>query len=414
MSAAPAATTLRVNLESLVHGGEALGRAEGLVCFVDGGVPGETVEIAVTARRRGYVRGSVTRLLEVSPDRADPPCPYFGPCGGCQWQHLGYARQLAAKRDILEEQLQRQRLQLPARPIDVYGMADPWHYRIRGEFHVLHRDGRISLGFYRKRSYRTLPIDDCLIHDRRIVTALQPFARAIAAHAPDLQTIQLTVSPSAPELLWQGHPARSAPPAVGLAVGAALPDLHVTDDSIGLIDEGRSFRLRSEVFVQVNPRQMDVLYRLVVEALALQGHERLVDAYAGIGILSARLAARAREVWCLEAHPIAVRLGRLNAQVNQQSNLHYLPGKAEESLAQLPFPVDGVVLDPPRAGCDRAVLEALLRLRPATLVYISCDPASLARDLSRLSGYAIERLHVVDMFPQTYHVESVAVLTGRA
>jgi 23S rRNA (uracil1939-C5)-methyltransferase len=397
----------------MVHGGEALGRAEGLVCFVDGGLPGETVDIAVTHRRRSYVRGQVAAVVEASPDRVDAPCPYFGPCGGCQWQHMAYPRQLLAKRDIVAEQVRRQGVPCQPEGIEVHGMDDPWRYRIRGEFHVLRHGGAVSLGFHRKRSYATFSIDDCLIHDERIVRALEPFARAVAAYGPAVRALRLTVSPSAPELLWQAHPPGSGSAELGRAAGETLRELHVTDDSIGLTDEGRAFRLRSETFVQVNGRQMQRLYQLVLEALALRGSERIVDAYAGIGILSARLAAAAAEVWCLEEHPIAVRLGQLNAQVNRQGNLHYRRGRVEDTLATIGTPVDAVVLDPPRAGCARAATEALLRLAPARVIYISCDPASLARDLARLQGrYSIEHLHVVDMFPQTYHVESIAVLSS--
>jgi 23S rRNA (uracil1939-C5)-methyltransferase len=405
---------LRVNLESLVHGGEALGRTEGLVSFVDGGIPGETVEMAVRERRRSYVRGDVTQVLKASPDRVTPPCPYFGSCGGCQWQHLAYPAQLRAKRDILCDQLRRQGTQVDPEAIAVHGMADPWRYRIRGQFHVLRRGGTVSLGFYQRRTYRTLAIEDCLIHDARIVAALPAFGRALAAVGSGVRGLQLTVSPSRAELLWLGLPPGSAPPEVGARAGDELPALHVTDDSIGIEDDGRQFRLRNETFVQVNAQQMPRLYGLVVDALALQGSERVVDAYAGIGVLSARLAARAAEVWCLEEHPVAVRLGELNARVNGQANLRYLRGAVEKTLGQVPAPCHAVVLDPPRAGCEAAAVGALLRLRPARIVYISCDPASLARDLRRLDpGYAVEQLSVVDMFPQTYHVESVASLVAR-
>ncbi len=411
MTLGVAPPVLQVRLESLVHGGEALGRSVGMVCFADGGIPGELVEVEVTHRRRSYVRGRVKAVLEASPDRLLPPCPYFGPCGGCQWQHLAYERQLTAKRAILAEQLSRQGIEVDAASIAVHGMADPWHYRIRGEFHVVRRGGQVSLGFYRRRSYRMLPIDDCLIHDERIVEALPPFARAVEATAPAVRALRLTVSPTAAELLWQAHPPGSAPPELGVVAGEALPDLHVTDDSIGLRDEGRAFRLRSETFVQVNPRQMDALYGIVVDALQLRGTERVVDAYAGIGILSSRLAARAGEVWCLEEHPTAVRLGELNARINGQPNLRYVPGRVEDTVGRIPSPIDAVVVDPPRAGCAAGVLDAIQERLPARVVYVSCDPASLARDLTRLrSRYGIENLHVVDMFPQTYHVESVAVL----
>jgi len=413
MTVGVAAPALAVRLESLVPGGEALGRSAGRVCFADGGIPGELVAVEVTHRRRTYVRGRVKAVLEASPDRVPPPCPYFGACGGCQWQHLAYDGQLSAKRAILAEQLSRQGIEVDPASIATHGMADPWHYRIRGEFHVLRGEGGVSLGFYRRRSYRTLPIDDCLIHDARIVEALPPFARAVASTAPAVRALRLTVSPTAAELLWQAHPPGSAPPELGAAAGAALPGLHVTDDSIGLQDEGRSFRARSDTFVQVNSRQMNVLYTLVIDALQLHGSERVVDAYAGIGILSSRLAARARAVWCLEQHPAAVRLGELNAQVNAQPNLRYLRGRAEDTLGRVPAPLDAAVLDPPRAGCAPGVLAVLAARRPARVVYVSCDPASLARDLSRLRGcYGIERLLVVDMFPHTYHVESVAVLTA--
>jgi len=407
---------LEVKVGELAHGGAGIARVDGRVVFVEGALPGETVAAEVTHRRKDFWRAEVRQVLDPSPLRVDPPCPFYKEgCGGCQLQHLAYLEQLEQKRLVLTQQLRRSHLTWPGERVEVLAMADPWRYRIRGEFHVLRHGGVVRLGFYRKHTYQTLPIDDCLIHEEPIVRALPAFESA-ASHpdAAGVQALQLTWAPGSSDLLWAPYPPGSADAAFAGRAAPHVPDLNLNDDSIGMVDDGRQFRVRPEAFVQVNGRQRPALYQRALDELQLDGTERVVDAYAGIGMLSARLAALAREVFCLEESPYAVRLGELNMQLNECGTVRYLRGAVEDTLPAVPRPIDALVLDPPRAGCAEPAVRAIRESRAARIAYISCEPSTLARDLARLCDggrYRLEAVALVDMFPQTYHIEAVVGLT---
>ena len=410
---------MRLTVGELAHGGAALARVDGRVVFVEGALPGETVEAEVTHRRKDFWRAQASSVLEPASTRVDPPCPYFkAGCGGCQWQHLAYAEQLLQKRQVLHHQLQRARFEFPLEGIEIHGMADPWRYRLRGEFHVLRRGGKASLGFYRKHTYQTLPIDSCLIHAEAIEQALPALARAAEDPAAErITALQLTWSPGTTDLLWSPYPPGSADPGFGGRAAAHIPTLNLNDDSIGIDDDGRHFRVRPEAFVQVNARQRDVLYQQATMFAGIEPAERVLDAYAGIGMLTARLAAAGHQVIAVEESPYAVRLGELNMQVNGIDNVRYLRGKVEDLLERVTDPIDVLVLDPPRAGCAEAAVEAMANLRPERIIYISCEPSTLARDLGRFSTggrYTLSEVAFVDMFPQTYHIEAVAKLQRTA
>jgi 23S rRNA (uracil1939-C5)-methyltransferase len=406
---------VQLTVGELAHGGAALARVDGRVVFVEGAIPGETVEAEITHRRKDFWRAQATSVVQPARTRVDPPCPYFkAGCGGCQLQHVAYEEQLAQKRQVLHRQLLRAQLEFPLESIEVHAMEDPWRYRVRGEFHVLHRGGDVALGFYRKHTYQTLSIDACLIHVDAIERALPAFARAAADPAAErITALQLTWAPGTSDLLWAPYPPGSADPAFGARAAGWIPELNLNDDSIGIVDAGRHFRVRPETFLQVNVHQRDVLYRCALRFAALDGNERVIDAYAGIGMLSARLAESAREVIAVEESPYAVRLGELNMQVNGCGKVRYLRGRVEDTLRGIEGPIDVVVLDPPRAGCAEAAVEAIANLGPERIVYVSCEPATLARDLNRFSAggrYTLAEVAFVDMFPQTYHLEAVARL----
>ena len=399
----------------LAHGGSALARVDGRVVFVEGAIPGETVEAEVTHRRKDFWRAQAMAVLDPAASRVEPPCPYFkAGCGGCQLQYLAYPEQLAQKRQVLQRQLQRAQLEVPVGRIEAFGMEDPWRYRLRGEFHVLRRGGAVSLGFYRKHTYQTLPIDACLIHAEAIERALPAFARAAEDPAAARVTaLQFTWSPGSSDLLWAPYPPGSADPGFGTRAAGWIPELNLNDDSIGIMDAGRHFRVRPEAFVQVNARQRDVLYERAVAFAQLTGSDRVIDAYAGIGMLTARLAERAADVIAVEESPYAVRLGELNMRLNECRNVRYRRGRVEDSLPHLEEPVDVLVLDPPRAGCAETAVEAMANLRAQRIVYISCDPSTLARDVNRFCAagrYTLGEVALVDMFPQTYHIEAVVTL----
>ena len=406
---------MELTVGELAHGGAAVARVDGRVVFVEGALPGETVEAEITHRRKDFWRAQATAVLSPAETRVDPPCPYFkAGCGGCQLQHLAYPEQLAQKRRVLKRQLERARLEFPEDRIEVCGMDDPWRYRIRGEFHILHRGGKVDLGFYRKHTYQTLPIDRCLIHVEAIERALPAFAHAAEDPAASrITALQFTWAPGTSDLLWAPYPPGSADPAFGSRAASWIPELNLNDDSIGMQDAGRHFRVRPETFVQVNAQQRDVLYERAVNYAGLGNTHRVVDAYAGIGMLTARLADRSAEVIAVEESPYAVRLGELNMQVNGYQNVRYLRGRVEDTMSGIDGPIDVLVLDPPRAGCAESAVETMANLHPDRIVYISCEPSTLARDLARFSTggrYRLAEVAFVDMFPQTYHIEAVTKL----
>jgi tRNA/tmRNA/rRNA uracil-C5-methylase (TrmA/RlmC/RlmD family) len=300
-------------------------------------------------------------------------------------------------------------------------MENPWRYRWRGEFHVVPgaqgmRDA--GLGFNRARSWTAIPVDDCLIHHDTIARSLPALRQAVREGGDDkLTVLHLTVGDDGRELLVRGKPRRALDVhAVDAAARTLPPDLHWNPESTTLHWRGHMFRVMPESFIQVNQGQVDVLYGLALDALGDVQGGRVVDGYAGIGVLSTAVAETAGEVVCIEENPVAVHMGRLNARMNGvEDRLRYVCAPVETALSQVAAegPVDAVVLDPPRAGCEGGVTGWLALAGPQRVVYVSCDPATLARDLHVLvsSGpYTVDRFDLVDMFPQTHHVESVVSL----
>jgi len=401
---------------SPAHGGSAVARDDGKVWLVNYALPGEVVEAEPRGRQGGVAVAAATRVIESSPHRVAPPCPYFGACGGCQLQHAGYEYQLELKRQVVEEAWGRAGLRLPP-DTAVLGMDDPWRYRIRGEFEAVATGGGWRFGFHRMRSHSVLPIDSCLIHDMRIEQALPAFAQAAGELGLEaLQNLLLTVEPTGRGLLWRlrfhGREPRWPRDAFAHRVAELLPDSVLLDDAMSLDFWGLSFRARSDTFVQTNYRQMLVLYRAALDILMPRAGERILDLYAGIGTISVAVAGHDVQVTAIEENPHAVQLGRLNARINS-ARVEYLPGKVEAVLKQIRLGRhQAVVLDPPRAGCEPEALAELIRLGADRVVYVSCEPSTHARDLVGLvrGGYRIRRAAIVDMFPQTYHIETVALL----
>lgn len=409
--------TLTLRTDNPAHGGAVFAVDEGRSVLVYYALPGELVEAEPRGRKGGLVYARATRVLEPAAGRVDARCPHFGECGGCQWQHAAYARQLEIKRHVVSEAWRRAGLRLPP-DTPVLGMADPWRYRIRGEFEAVMTPDGLSFGFHRLRSHSLVPISTCPIHEERIERAVMAFGRAAREHGlKGVQNLLLTAEPNGRGLLWRmrftADPQRSAPAPLVDRVQELLPDQVLLDDSMTLDFWDLAFRVRSETFVQTNYRQMLVLYETALGMLEAGAGESVLDLYAGIGTISLAVARGARRVTGIEENPHATRLARLAARINGLENVDHLPGRVETALRQVRAGEhDAAVLDPPRAGCDAAAVAELLRLRPGRIVYISCEPATHARDLALLvqGGYRVRRAAVVDMFPQTYHVESVALL----
>jgi 23S rRNA (uracil1939-C5)-methyltransferase len=401
---------------ALAHGGAAVAREEGKVWLVNYALPGEVVEAEPRGRQGGVAVAAATQVIEPSPHRVPAPCPYYGQCGGCQLQHASYSHQLELKRQVVEEAWSRAGLRLPP-DTPVFGMEDPWRYRIRGEFEAISQGGDWRFGFHRLRSHSVLSIDSCLIHDLRIEQALPAFAQAATEmKLVGLQNLLLTVEPGGKSLLWRlrhrGPEPRWPREEFAARVAELLPDQVLLDDAMTLGFWDLTFRVRNDTFVQTNYQQMLVLYRTALEMLGAGPTDRVLDLYAGIGTLSVAVARVAAGVTAIEENPRAVQLGRLNARINT-ARVEYLPGKVETVLRQVRLGQhQAAILDPPRAGCEPAAIGELIRLGVDRLVYVSCEPSTHARDLVALvrGGYRLRRAAIVDMFPQTYHIESVALL----
>ena len=417
----PVGEPLVLRGESPAHGGAVIAHDGGRPVLLYYAMPGETVEAELSGRRGGLAVARAARVLEASPDRVEARCPHFGECGGCQWQHARYERQLEFKRRAVADAWHGAGLRLPP-DTPVLGMADPWRYRIRGEFEAAHRpDGAVELGFHRMRRHTVLPVRTCPIHDERIERGMLAFGRAATElGVRSLQTLLLTVEPTGRGLLWRVQHRGRRPQAgdAELAGRAAelLPDLVLLDDSMSLEFWGLTLRVRSDTFVQTNYRQMLVLYEAALDMLAPGPEDAVLDLFAGIGSIGLAIARRAGSVTAVEENPVAMRLAGVNARINGIANLRTLPGRVEDALRSVRVGQHrAAVLDPPRAGCDPAAVAELLRLGPDRLVYVSCEPTTHARDIALLvrGGYRVRRAAVVDMFPQTYHVESVALLERR-
>jgi 23S rRNA (uracil1939-C5)-methyltransferase len=300
-------------------------------------------------------------------------------------------------------------------------MDDPWRYRWRGEFHVIPGARGLAdatLGFNRARSWRKVAVDDCLIHHRSIAGAL-PRLRELVRRggSAGLGVLHVTAGESGDELLLRAKPASALARPVVDEMAASLPaGERWSTDLTTLHWRERAFRVSSESFIQVSWGHLDALYGCVLAALGEVRGRRIVDAYAGIGVLSAVLAGQAREVVCIESNRSAAAMGRLNARINEVADrVRYVVAPVETALPEVAAEegIDGLVLDPPRAGCGGQVTGWLALTGPPRVVCVSCDPATLARDLHVLvaSGpYSVDSVDVVDMFPQTYHVETVVAL----
>ncbi len=406
-----------LQLTTMAHGGAALGRHEGRVIFVPYALPGEMVRVAIAEDKGRYAFARLIEVLEPSPNRVAPPCPYFGQagCGGCQWQHIDYQAQVRLKAEIVADQLAR-----------VGGVTDPkvhptipdrscWAYRNHAQFHPA-PDGR--LGFQAAASNETIAIDECPI----LHPLLSDLYATLDLDTEGLIRLSLRVGVNTGGRMLVFEMEDDLPPA--LTTDAPVSCVILLSDGVHAnligsnyiteIVAGYTYRISAPSFFQVNTDQAAQLVPQVLEYLDLQGSETVLDAYCGVGLFTAHLAEYAGLVIGIEEAPAAV--DDLMENTTGQKNIEIVEGRVEDALPDLDIPLDAAVLDPPRAGMDRFALDALVEREPARIVYVSCDPATLARDAKRLirSGYQLVEVQPVDMFPQTCHIESVALfVSGR-
>jgi 23S rRNA (uracil1939-C5)-methyltransferase len=444
---------LSVSIERLVFQGSGLGRLpDGQVAFVPYTAPGDLAEIEVTEARDDFVRADLVRTLTPSPSRAAPPCPYFGNCGGCQWQHLEYASQLHWKQEILQELLVRVG-KLEGVPVSApLALASPWEYRRRAQLKVVTgtasggaapSGARLHIGFHQRETHRVVDIDRCPLLDARLNGVLRTLRhmREPGLHKlfPRLREVWLaagsgtgagtgevvvslfarTQDRAAIRLLFHRiHDEERGLQGVVLLDGDPRQHPRFVDrHGHGAITEvvgQHSFRVDATAFFQVNGQAAEMLTRLVIEGAALTGAERVLDLYCGVGIFTVPLGRLSREIMGIETSAAAAADASHNLRANGVTGARVLQAQVEQVLPSLEQgdPWDLVVLDPPRQGCSRRVLEAMSAMAVPRMIYVSCDPSTLARDLGILvrAGYRCLSIQPVDLFPQTFHLESVALL----
>jgi len=457
---------VELTLEKLALGGEAIGRTpDGIVVFVKGGVPGDRAIVEVVKRKRQYIAGKIVELLEPSTLRIPPRCEYFGRCGGCKWQFLSYEKQLHFKQQQVAETLEHigklQNIQVN----DILGMEDPWYYRNKMEF-SFHQDteahhpdeahhsdgGSLVLGQHVAGHWdRVVDLQNCYLQSERsvdifylcrefarkqqlsvfssiteqgllrhvvvregkhtgdlmvnIVTSgeyfpqMDRFVRYLIVGRPDISSIMLTIN------------RRKGQSSQGQEEHLIFGDATIKDTLNGI-----TFEYSAQSFFQTNTLQAEQLYRIVQRmAIGDRRHcgSMAVDLYCGTGAIAFHLAPHFQKVYGVELVEDAVENARRNAEHNKITNVEFHCGEVQKLVPDmLPEAPDLVVVDPPRAGVAPKVLRHLIRIAPPQIVYVSCNPATLARDVEELTqnGYKVAEVQPVDMFPHTYHIETVVNL----
>ncbi|NLX09490.1 MAG: class I SAM-dependent RNA methyltransferase [Chloroflexi bacterium] len=404
--------TFELQLQEMVHGGNALGRHAGRPIFVPYAIPGERIRARLTDDRQRYAFAEGVTLLEAAPERVIPRCPHFGPgrCGGCHFQHIDYAAQTRFKRDVVIDQLKRiggfkNPVVQPTIP-----SPDAWAYRSHATFHVSDTG---DLCYVATDNESLIAIEECHIIRPEL---LDLFYDLSFEDMPDLDRVRLQAGSERGDLMVTISTKSDDAPELEVNLPVSVNFLLSDNEPVNLIGashvnytvRGRTFRITAGGFFQVNLPQAGKLVELVLERLDLRGDESVLDLYAGVGLFTAFIAERAALVTSVESYPPAVTDADEN--LSDLDNIDLIEGAVESVLPDLEGPFDAAVLDPPRSGLDAAALDALAAHAPRAIVYVSCEPSTLARDAKRLAGkgYRLVDTQPVDMFPQTYHIECVA------
>lgn len=440
---------VEITITDLSDSGDGVGRFEQRVVFVPDTVTGDRVLVRLVRVKPQYAHGKLHELLEPSPHRIRPRCIVADKCGGCQWQHVSDDYQREAKHNQLVQALERLGgfVHPPVSP--VLNVTEPLGYRNKATYPVARsQTGQVQAGYYQKGSHHLVNLNQCPIQDARLNPLLVGVKQDIqqrgwsiydeAQHRGKLRHLALRVGRRTGEMLltlivkegnlvdleeqaqqWMAQ----YPGLVGVllnynpdrtnAIFGAETRCIAGRSYLQELFAGQTFHIRPDTFFQVHTEQAEALLQVIVDELNLSGTEMLVDAYCGVGTLTLPLAKRVQQVIGLEVQPEAVEQARVNAELNYLNNVTFQVGEVETVLPTLDVHPDVVLLDPPRKGCDRAVLDALLALQPQQIAYVSCNPATLARDLKRLcegEQYTLTRVQPADFFPQTAHVECVAFL----
>jgi len=423
---------LEAKIESMAFKGYGVARIDGQVLFIPQSVTGDRGWVKIIEKRKAYSIGKLITLIAPSPFRVEPPCPLFGRCGGCQWQHIDHSVQIHLKEEILTEALRRLGGLKEIPPITTAPSTQPYGYRARAQLKVKGE----TMGYFQERSHRIVSTDHCPICHPLINKIISSLRKELPFF-PRMEEIEINVSPEEGKGVLLLHSLSSQqemkhfgkdllpnyPILKGIAVvrGKGFtffgdPYLNFTISS-NRLGERRNLSLRTspQSFYQVNLEGNHTLIQTVLEFSDVNEDEKVLDLYAGVGNFTLPLSIASKEVWGIEENRWAVEDATLNAERNTIKNSTFIHGRVENILRHWTKErPDLIILDPPRTGC-KTVLDQIIKLQPKRIVYVSCEPTTFARDLRLFSeaGYAIRRLSLVDMFPQTYHMEVVGLLVEK-
>ncbi|MGY3777359.1 23S rRNA (uracil(1939)-C(5))-methyltransferase RlmD [Isobaculum melis] len=442
-----------VTIEDLTHEGMGVAKIKGYPIFIDNALPGEKIEVKIHKTGKSFGYGKAMKFLTSSKDRVEIKDEHLGKVGISPLQHLSYSKQLSFKQDQVKNVMQRI-AKMPEVPVkQTLGMKNPWGYRNKAQVPVRKQNEKLVTGFFRKNSHDVIPMENFYIQDPKIDEAIltvrnimrtysvKPYneqqhtgnLRHIMVrrgyHTGEIMIVLVTrtaklfpTSKIIPDILEALPEVKSIvqnvnPKHTNVILGEENIVLHGEDKIVDTIFDNQ-FEISSKSFYQVNPQQTEVLYQKVLDYAALTGNETVIDLYAGIGTISLTMAKHAKHVYAVEIIEDAVKNAKANATLNNIDNVTFELGTAEEWLPQLAengIKADVLVVDPPRKGLEKELVEAIIDIAPKKVVYVSCNPATLARDLALLAegGYDVKEIQPVDMFPQTHHVESVTLLEKR-
>ncbi|MED3574042.1 23S rRNA (uracil(1939)-C(5))-methyltransferase RlmD [Cytobacillus praedii] len=439
-----------VVFEDLTHEGAGVAKVDGYPLFVPNGLPGEKAKIKVIKANKGYGFGRLIETYEESPDRVEAPCPIYKECGGCQLQHLSYDGQLKAKEKQVRDVLTRIGKLENVKVHPVLGMKDPWRYRNKAQVPVGEHEGGLIGGFYQQRTHQIIDMKECIIQQEKndeVVQAVKEICSRYGVQAYDegrnkgdlrhimaryglvtgeVMIVLVTRTKDLPnknkiveEIISRIQGVKS----ICQNVNSKKTNVIFGDETKVLWGEeviydfigDTKFAISARSFYQVNPEQTKVLYEKALEYADLNGEENVIDAYCGIGTISLFLARKAKKVFGVEIVPEAIEDAKRNAELNGITNAEFAVGEAEIVIPKWYSEgntADVLVVDPPRKGCDEGLLQTIIDMKPKKVVYVSCNPGTLARDLRILEdgGYQTVEVQPVDMFPMTMHVEAVTKL----
>lgn len=442
-----------LEITGLGHEGEGVGKYEGFTVFVPGALPGERIRAKVVKVQKTYAYGRLIDILTETPDRVEPACPIFKRCGGCHLQHMSYEAQLRYKKQTVVDALARIGKLEGVKVLDTIGMENPWEYRNKAQVPLGEIDGRLAVGFYAPRTHEIIEMEACgiqhayndeIVHTTKVILqelgipryveethsgVVRHIIGRVGVNTGETMVVLVTNGRKIPKVEALVEQLRSRVPHLvsimqnvntqqtNVIFGKETITLWGKDsitDTIGDI----KFDISARSFFQVNPVQTEVLYGKALEYAKLTGNETVIDAYCGIGTISLFLAQKAKAVYGVEIVPEAIEDAKKNAALNGITNATFEVGEAE-----VVFPrwysegvrADVVVVDPPRKGCDERLLAAIADMQPERVVYVSCNPGTLARDLRYLEdhGYRTVGVQPVDMFPHTFHVECCSLLVRK-